>query len=232
MIGLEQVVHDSEGFRLTADLTVASGSLCAVLGPSGAGKSTLLSIIAGFVPLSSGRVLIDGVDMTEAAPAARPVSMIFQDNNVFAHLDAWTNVALGISPALALSDAERREVSAALARVGLETHARRKPGEMSGGEVQRVALARMLVRKRPVLLLDEPFAALDPGLRLQMLGLVKDLHSEQKLTTLMVTHQPEDAKRICDQVCFVSEGAVRPPIATKRFFAARQVDAVQRYLGS
>ena len=157
--------------------------------------------------------------------------MIFQDHNAFAHLDCWTNVALGISPSLSLTEAENTWIDAALARVGLTHLAKRKPGEMSGGELQRVALARALVRDRPVLLLDEPFAALDPGLHRQMLTLVAELHAEAKLTTLLVTHQPDEIRHVCDQVIFIEAGEVRKPVTAKSFFADRS-DAVRAYLGT
>ena len=120
--------------------------------------------------------------------------MIFQDNNVFAHLDLRQNVALGISPSLKLDAAQAKRVDAALAEVGLAALAHRKPGEVSGGERQRVAIARALVRDRPVLLLDEPFAALGPALRRDMLDLVKAMQQARGITVVMVTHQPEDAR--------------------------------------
>jgi len=232
MIRLAQTVYDSEGFRLAADFEIARHSFSAVLGPSGAGKSTLLSLIAGFLPLTLGHVIIDGVETDGVPPAARPVSMIFQDHNAFAHLDSWTNVALGISPSLDLAENDRAAVDEALARVGLSALARKRPGEMSGGEVQRIALARALVRQKPILRLDEPFAALDPGLRQQMLALVNELHQERRLTTLMVTHEPKDARAVADQVIFIDGGEARPPAPTGRFFSGKQDKAVSRYLGT
>ena len=231
MIRIEHGLYVYGDFHLAMNLAVPRGSLTAVLGPSGAGKSTLLGVIAGFEPLRQGRVEIDGSDVTRLPPAERPLTMVFQDNNSFAHLDAWTNVALGLAPSLQLDDTQRRRVDDALARVGLAALARRKPGEMSGGERQRIALARMLVRQRPVLLLDEPFAALGPGLRAEMLAEVKGLQREQDLTVMMVTHQPEDARAVADHVCFVDQGVVRPPVNTEAFFAGREDAAIQAYLG-
>jgi thiamine transport system ATP-binding protein len=231
MIRIEHGLYVYGGFRLAIDLAVPRGSLTAVLGPSGAGKSTLLAIIAGFEPLRQGRVQVAGEDVTELPPAQRPLTMVFQDNNTFAHLDAWTNVALGVSPALKLDDEQRRRVDEALAQVGLSALAGRKPGEMSGGERQRIALARMLVRNRPVVLLDEPFAALGPGLRAEMLAELQGMQKERGLTILMVTHQPEDARAVADRVCFVDGGAARPPMATADFFAARADAAIAAYLG-
>lgn len=231
MILVENAVFKKKKFTLSIDLHVKSETFVAVLGASGAGKSTLLSIIAGFEELERGKLWLDGSNTHNVSPANRPVSMIFQDHNVFAHLSVWDNVALGIAPSLKLSAEEMAQVDAALSRVGLSQYAKRKPGNISGGERQRVALARVLVRKRKILLLDEPFAALDPGLRHDMLDLVSDLRREHGLTVLMVTHQPEEALRAADEIIFVADGKVREPIASKTFFSMHDDGAIDLYLG-
>jgi thiamine transport system ATP-binding protein len=179
-----------------------------MIGPSGAGKTTLLSLIAGFERPLSGQVRIAGRDVTELAPAARPVTMLFQEHNLFAHLTAAENVGLGIHSGLKLGAADRERVRDALARVGLAGMERRLPRQLSGGERQRVALARSLVRDRPVLLLDEPFAALGPALRYEMLDLVDRLRTAAGLTVLLVSHQPEDARRIATRAAFVNAGKI------------------------
>jgi len=217
-------------FTLDVALRAAGGELSAVLGPSGAGKSTLLNIIAGFEPLAQGRVLIDSADISAAPPSQRPVSMVFQDNNVFPHLTLWQNVALGIASNLRLTEEQSSAVNAALARVGLAKLSTRKPGDVSGGERQRVALARVLMRPTKVLLLDEPFAALDPGLRKDMLALVKELTREKQLATLLVSHQPEEIRTAADAVLFVAEGKVWPTMPPASFFANLD-PAVASYLG-
>jgi thiamine transport system ATP-binding protein len=229
MIEIKNGKYETVGFSLDVDLNVSAGEFCAVLGPSGAGKSTLLSVIAGFENLTSGTILLDGKSVSDI-PSQRPVSMVFQDHNVFAHLDVWTNVALGISPALKLSDGQRMEVESALSRVGILPLAKRKPGQISGGERQRIALARVLIRNKPILLLDEPFAALDPGLRRDMLELVLDLQRERNLTVLMVTHQPEDTKLAAKKIVFISDGKVRDAVSIDNFFTSHD-DAMQNYLG-
>jgi thiamine transport system ATP-binding protein len=190
----------------------------------------LLNIIAGFESFAQGHVMMDGVDVSGAPPSQRPVSMVFQDNNVFPHLTLWQNVALGIAPNLRLTEAQSDTVDAALARVGLANLRTRKPGDVSGGERQRVALARVLVRTTKVLLLDEPFAALDPGLRKGMLAFVKDLTREKQLATLLVSHQPEEIRAAADAVIFVSEGRVWPAMPPESFFASREA-VVASYLG-
>jgi thiamine transport system ATP-binding protein len=231
MILIENAIFKKKKFSLAIDLHVKPESFVAVLGASGAGKSTLLSIIAGFEDLERGKLWLDGADTQNVPPAKRPVSMIFQDHNVFAHLSVWENVALGIAPSLKLDEEEMDQVDAALVRVGLSQYAKRKPGNISGGERQRVALARVLVRKRKILLLDEPFAALDPGLRHDMLDLVSDLRRENGLTVLMVTHQPEEALRAADNIIFVADGQVREPIASNIFLTMHDDGAIDAYLG-
>jgi len=231
MILIENAVFQKRKFSLAIDIHVNPQMFAAVLGGSGSGKSTLLSIIAGFEDLRSGKLWLDGRDMDDVSPASRPVSMIFQDHNVFGHLSVWDNVALGISPSLKLNSEQMAQVDGALTRVGLSQYAKRKPGNISGGERQRVALARVLVRKRKILLLDEPFAALDPGLRHDMLDLVSDLRREHGLTVLMVTHQPEEALRAADEIIFVADGKVREPIASQTFFNMHDDGAIDTYLG-
>ncbi|MFQ5785948.1 MAG: thiamine ABC transporter ATP-binding protein [Alphaproteobacteria bacterium] len=207
-VELEAVTFRYEDMAMEFDLRVAAGECFAVIGPSGAGKTTLLSLIAGFDAPLSGRVRIDGRDVTALAPALRPVTTLFQEHNLFAHLDAAENVGLGIDPGLRLAPDDRARVADALARVGLAGMERRLPRELSGGERQRVALARVLVRNRPVLLLDEPFAALGPALRFEMLDLVAELRAAAALTVVLVSHQPEDARRIADRAAFVHDGCI------------------------
>lgn len=216
---------------MSFDLSVPAGSVLAVIGPSGAGKSTLLSLLAGFDRPTSGQVFIAGKDVTAIEPADRPVSMLFQDHNLFGHLDVWSNVALGVSPRLQLNGEQRARTAAALERVGLAGLERRLPGQISGGERQRAALARVLVRDRPVLLLDEPFAALGPAMRSEMLGLLRDLHRETAVTILMVTHSPDDAKAAANLTAFVDAGRIVAISPTKELFAARDIPELTAYLG-
>jgi len=231
MIRLEQVAFRYEDMHMLFDADFAAGSFIAVIGPSGGGKSTLLNLIAGFETALSGRVLLSGVDMTREPPGRRPVSMIFQDNNVFAHLDVWDNVAIGIAPSLRLSSEQCRQIDAALDQVGLHALGRRKPAEISGGERQRVAIARALVRDRPVLLLDEPFAALGPALRREMLDLVMAAQRRKRLTVLMVTHQPEDAEYAASHTAFLAAGRIVALRPTDELLADSSVPGLADYLG-
>jgi thiamine transport system ATP-binding protein len=230
-VALETVRMGLGAFAVSFDLAVAAGTLAAVVGPSGAGKSTLLNLVAGFATPLSGTVRIGDADVTRLGPAERPVSMVFQENNLFAHLDIRTNVGLGLDPGLKLGAKGWLEVEAALARVGLPGFGKRRPGELSGGERQRVAIARSLVRRRPVLLLDEPFAALGPGLKADMLALIRALHGETGMTVLMVTHQPADAVAIADREIFVREGRIAASGPAEGFFQRGDVEGLSGYLG-
>lgn len=194
--------------RFFFDCILPGGEITAVVGPSGSGKSTLLNLVAGFERPDVGRVLIGGEEVTERHPSERPVSLVFQDNNLFSHLDLASNVGLGISPSLRLSASEKDAVDEALQRVGLAGFGKRLPATLSGGERQRAAFARALVRRKPVLLLDEPFAALDPELRTSMRALLKELHQETGNTVLIVTHDPEEVQRTADHVLTLKGGEI------------------------
>ncbi|WP_062227912.1 thiamine ABC transporter ATP-binding protein [Aureimonas frigidaquae] len=208
ILQLDAVRFAYDGLDMCFDLDVAEGAWIAVIGPSGAGKSTLLDLVAGFVGPDSGRILYRGADMSGMAPSERPVSLVFQENNLFPHLTALQNVLLGLTTRARPGAPLRARAEEALAAVGLAGYGPRRPAAMSGGERQRVALARALVRERPLLLLDEPFAALGPGLRQDMLGLIGQLRERARLTILMVTHQPEDALGHAERIVFIDKGRV------------------------
>lgn len=199
MLVLEGLRLEQGSFALEADWAVEPGARVAVIGPSGAGKSTLLMGIAGFVEPARGRVAWDGRDISALEPGARPVSVLFQEENLFGHLSVERNVGLGLRPDLRLLAADRERVEEALERVGLGGMGARLPRELSGGQRSRVALARVLLRQRPVLLLDEPFAALGPALKREMLELVGEIAAESGATVLMVTHDPDDARAFAGQ---------------------------------
>ncbi|MCM2563695.1 ATP-binding cassette domain-containing protein [Lutimaribacter sp. EGI FJ00015] len=201
-------------FTLRADMAVDAGARVAVIGPSGSGKSTLLNALAGFLPLAGGRIGWHGTDISLAAPALRPVAMLFQDNNLFPHLTVAQNVGLGLRPDLRLNSTERAQVDAALESVGLAGMGARRPGQLSGGQQGRAALARVLVQKKPMILLDEPFAALGPALKAEMLDLVSRVLDETGATLLMVSHDPGDARRICPQTIVVDAGRAEAPVDT------------------
>lgn len=193
---------------LSFNFKVQRGERLAIVGPSGAGKSTLLSLIAGFLTPNSGQMWLDGQDQAGRSPAQRPVSMLFQDNNLFTHLNVRQNIGLGLHPGLRLNARQRQAVEQIAGQMGLATLLERLPEALSGGQRQRVALARCLIRQQPILLLDEPFSALDPALRLEMLALVEEQCQLRDVTLVMVSHSLEDAARIAPRSLVVAAGSI------------------------
>jgi thiamine transport system ATP-binding protein len=189
------------------DLDVEEGSVVAILGPSGAGKSTLLNLLAGFITPVQGDIKINDISILKQAPHQRPLSILFQDNNLFTHLSAYENIALGLHPGLKLDNQQKLLLQTVSEQVGVEHLLDRLPEQLSGGQQQRIALARCFVQNKPILLLDEPFSALDPVLRVAMLETVKSLAQMQNVTVLMVTHHIHDALAVASDFIFIDQGS-------------------------
>lgn len=231
MLTLENVRFTRGPFHLVADWSLPATGRCALIGPSGAGKSTLLDLIAGFAAPDTGRILWNGEDIGQLPPAQRPVSILFQDNNLFPHLSLRDNLCLAMRPRGGKAGAnDLARIDDSLKRVGLDGMADRKPGALSGGQQSRGALARVLLQERPILLLDEPFAALGPALKSEMLDLVTSLAQRTNKLVLLVTHDPDDALSFANQTVFVAEGRANAPVAT-RTLLAHPPPALAAYLG-
>lgn len=229
MLRFEDVRIEQGAFALSANVTL-DARITALIGPSGAGKSTLLNAVAGFVAPSAGRILWAGADITATAPAQRPVAMLFQDNNLFPHLSVTRNVALALTQQARLTADQQARVAAVLEQVGLAGLGDRLPSELSGGQQSRAALARVLLQDRPLWLLDEPFAALGPGLKQDMLALVRQIATAQGTTVLMITHDPRDARQVADTALLVDQGAVTGPYDTANLLD-NPPPALAAYLG-
>jgi thiamine ABC transporter, ATP-binding protein len=208
MIRLDNVFLADDTLPMTFDLQVAAGERIAIVGPSGAGKSTLLNLIAGFVLPTRGEVWLNGENHTQSAPYERPVSMLFQENNLFPHLTVQQNLALGLKTSLKLTALEQDQIERVADAVGLTSFLSRLPNSLSGGQKQRVALARCLLRDKPILLLDEPFSALDPELRLEMLNLIDELCHSKNLTLLLITHQPSELTGKVNRMLRIENGRI------------------------
>jgi len=230
MLTLDHLLIQQQGFTLTANWRISAGQMVTIIGPSGGGKSTLLAAIAGFIQPESGQIWANGENVTRSTPVKRPVSLLFQDHNLFPHLSIADNVALGLSPRLKLDQNGRNRVTASLATVGLSGFGSRKPGALSGGQQSRAALARILLMSRPVVLMDEPFSALGPAMRNEMLDLVTTTLGQTGATLLMVTHDPKDALHLAGSTVLVDQGVAQAPIDTKNLFADPP-QSLRDYLG-
>ncbi len=208
MLTLEQLVYSYPRVPLCFNLRIRRGERIAILGPSGSGKSTLLRLIAGFLVPTSGRICLGDQDHTRSSPARRPVSMLFQENNLFAHLTVAQNIGLGLHPGLKLNARQQDELQHIALQTGVGNLLPCLPAELSGGQRQRVALARALVRSQPILLLDEPFSSLDTALRNDMLQLLEQVCLQRQLTLLMVSHSLADAARIASRTLLVCNGGI------------------------
>ena len=184
----------------TYNLEVHASEIVAILGQSGSGKSTLLDIVAGFVEASSGSVRLGDKEFIGLPVEKRPITILFQNHNLFEHLTVQKNILLGVSKVFKDSIEEVEKVQAILKEVGLEDFEHTIASQLSGGQQQRVALARVLIRREPILLLDEPFTGLDEKIRQEMLDLVKKITVKHDLHTIMVTHEIEDCERIANRV--------------------------------
>jgi len=214
------------------DLQIPLGQVVAIMGASGSGKSTLLNLLAGFIQpqTESAQILLGGQRVDQLEPAQRPVTSLFQEHNLFAHMSVFNNLALGIRTSLKLTTDEIAQVEAALDQVGLTGFGSRLPKQLSGGQRQRVALGRAMVRRKPLLLLDEPFSALDPALRQEMAALVKSLSQQHQLTVLLVTHEPKDALELAETVVFIADGKVHWQGSSKDFLQQKD-PYIKAYLG-
>jgi len=190
------------------NLQAGAGSVTAITGKSGCGKSTLLDLIAGFLAVNSGEIYWHDQRLTNMPPATRPVTTVFQRNNLFEHRNAIDNVIVGIDPKIPTRGVEYDTAAAALATVGLAGLEKSRASQLSGGQQQRVAIARALVRKSPLIQFDEPFSALDQQTRAQMLSLVRELATTHQCAVLMVTHNIDDCEAIADKRYEILNGSL------------------------
>ncbi|AZI58368.1 ABC transporter ATP-binding protein [Nakamurella antarctica] len=200
------------------DLHLVAGSLTALLGPSGCGKSTTLAMIGGLTSPDCGEIFVDSYPVTRMPAEDRPTGLVFQKPLLFPHLTMEQNVAFGLRMRGLPRTLIRHRVGEMMERVQLAGLGKRRVGELSGGQEQRVALARALVLQPPVLLLDEPFSALDSALRSQMRLLLRDLHAESEMTTLFVTHDQAEAVEVADSIALMLGGALQGIGAPQQFY--------------
>jgi sulfate transport system ATP-binding protein len=212
-------------------LEVPEGSLTALLGPSGSGKSTLLRIIAGLETPDSGAVLFDGDDVSQVRPQKRGIGFVFQHYAAFTHMSVSENVAFGLRIRKRPRDEVRERVDELLALVGLTKWSQQRPSQLSGGQRQRMALARALAVAPRVLLLDEPFGALDATVRAELREWLRRLHDEQGVTTVLVTHDQEEAMEVADRIAVMNAGTVEQVGSPREIYDRPASDFVMGFVG-
>ena len=205
-----------DGFTLSANFILEKSGVIAVIGPSGSGKSSLLNAIAGYAKITDGHISWKESPIHMKEASERPIATLFQDNNLFPHLTIKRNLALAVTQWPWLSLKHKTIVQKSLNAIGLSGFENRLPSNLSGGQRSRAALARVLLQGRPILLLDEPFSALGPGLKDEMIDLVSQIANERNLLVMIVTHDPKDAVRVSKQTLTVIDGKVEGPLSTNR----------------
>jgi putative spermidine/putrescine transport system ATP-binding protein len=231
---LDNITQRFNAFTAVRDvsLDVAGGELVALLGPSGCGKSTLLRIMSGFIRQTEGRVLFDGQPVDHLSPSRRGVGIVFQNYALFPHMSVAENVAYGLQAQKWPRETIARRVEEMLALVHMSEFAGRKPRQLSGGQQQRIALARCLAIDPKILLLDEPFGALDKNLRLDMQIEVKRLQRESGVTTILVTHDQEEALSMADRVAVMSRGNIEQVSSPTEIYDRPQTLFVNQFVGT
>ena len=214
------------------DLRIEPGSFCVLLGPSGCGKSTTLRIIAGLESATSGRVRIDGQDVTQLPPARRGIAMVFQNYALFPHLTVAENIGFGLSVRKVPVGEARRRIDEAATLLGLDALLARRPGQLSGGQQQRVALGRALVARARVCLMDEPLSNLDAQLRQEMRTELRELQRRLGLTVVYVTHDQAEAMGMADQVVLLSQGRVEQCAAPQEIYSRPATTFAARFIGT
>jgi sulfate transport system ATP-binding protein len=212
-------------------LVVPEGSLTALLGPSGSGKSTLLRIIAGLETADAGTVLLDGNDVTAARPQERGIGFVFQHYAAFQHMSVFENVAFGLRIRKRPRDEVKARVEELLALVGLTQWSGQRPHQLSGGQRQRMALARALAVRPQVLLLDEPFGALDATVRSELRQWLRRLHDEQGVTTVLVTHDQEEAMEVADRIAVMRSGQIEQVGSPRDIYDTPANEFVMSFVG-
>ena len=208
MLKLERIVKSFDGINILNNLSleIPKGQIVSILGPSGSGKTTLLNLILGISEVDSGRIIFENEDLTYVPMEKRGFNIVFQDYALFPNLNAYENITYGLKNKPDISTKE--EVDELIHLLGLETHLDKKIDQLSGGQKQRVALARTMVMKPKILLLDEPLSALDGVIKESIKERIKIIAKEYNLTTIIVTHDPEEALTLSDQVLIINEGKI------------------------
>ena len=230
MLKLERIIKSFDGIKILDDLNfeIPKGQIVSILGPSGSGKTTLLNLILGISEVDSGKIIFDDEDLTNVSMEKRGFNIVFQDYALFPNLNAYENIIYGLKNKKNISTKE--EVNDLIHLLGLEKHLDKKIDQLSGGQKQRVALARTMVMKPKILLLDEPLSALDGVIKESIKEKIKLIAKEYNLTTIIVTHDPEEALTLSDQVLIINEGKIAQFGKPEEIINAPSCDFVKNFI--
>ena len=230
MLKLERIIKSFDGIKILDDLNfeIPKGQIVSILGPSGSGKTTLLNLILGISEVDSGKIIFDDEDLTNVSMEKRGFNIVFQDYALFPNLNAYENIIYGLKNKKNISTKE--EVNDLIRLLGLEKHLDKKIDQLSGGQKQRVALARTMVMKPKILLLDEPLSALDGVIKESIKERIKLIAKEYNLTTIIVTHDPEEALTLSDQVLIINEGKIAQFGKPEEIINAPSCDFVKNFI--
>ena len=230
MLKLERIIKSFDGIKILDDLNfeIPKGQIVSILGPSGSGKTTLLNLILGISEVDSGKIIFDDEDLTNVSMEKRGFNIVFQDYALFPNLNAYENIIYGLKNKKNISTKE--EVNDLIHLLGLEKHLDKKIDQLSGGQKQRVALARTMVMKPKILLLDEPLSALDGVIKESIKERIKLIAKEYNLTTIIVTHDPEEALTLSDQVLIINEGKIAQFGKPEEIINAPSCDFVKNFI--
>ena len=224
MLELKNVKKSYDGTPVLRDISldIEDGEIVSILGPSGCGKTTLLNLILGIVDSDGGRIFFNGEDITDVPMEKRGFNIVFQDYALFPNLNVYQNITYGLRNKPEISSKE--EVEELIGLLGLEEHLEKRIGHLSGGQKQRVALARTMVMKPKILLLDEPLSALDGVIKESIKDRIRTIAKEYNLTTIIVTHDPEEALTLSDRVMIINEGEIAQFGNQRRLSGVRRTD--------
>ena len=230
MLKLERIIKSFDGIKILDELNfeIPKGQIVSILGPSGSGKTTLLNLILGISEVDSGKIIFDDEDLTNVSMEKRGFNIVFQDYALFPNLNAYENIIYGLKNKKNISTKE--EVNDLIHLLGLEKHLDKKIDQLSGGQKQRVALARTMVMKPKILLLDEPLSALDGVIKESIKERIKLIAKEYNLTTIIVTHDPEEALTLSDQVLIINEGKIAQFGKPEEIINAPSCDFVKNFI--
>lgn len=230
MLELKNIKKSYDGVTVlkNIDLTISDGEIVSILGPSGCGKTTLLNLILGLTDADSGKIIFDGKDITNVPMEKRGFNIVFQDYALFPNLNVMQNITYGLKNTPNISTQE--EVNELIELLGLKPHLNKKIDQLSGGQKQRVALARTMVMKPKILLLDEPLSALDGVIKESIKEKIKQIARDYHLTTIIVTHDPEEALTLSDKVLIVNDGSISQYGAPEEIIATPQNAFIKEFI--